>query len=367
MRGMETYIYTTSEDDIKAAAKVIAEGGLVAFPTETVYGLGADAFDPDAAKKAYAAKGRPSDNPLIVHIADFQDLYLLTTIFDEDIAWQCVDPGYSSVSNTPDTEEHKVIDEHQIQEDQKRKACTSNLCDIVKKLSDAFWPGPLTMVLPKRKEVPKETTGGLDTVAVRMPASEPTLELIRYSGTLVSGPSANLSGRPSPTAWIHVKEDLDGKIDGIIAGDPCQVGIESTVLDVKTMTILRPGFITPEMIAAVTGCEVSYDKTLFSKPSEDPNFHPMAPGQKYKHYAPKAEMHIVPEEKLMERVKEERSKGKKVGFILRPEARTFFAKLREFDDQGMDIILASALPEGDSLSFSIMNRVLKSAGYHIEG
>ena len=344
MRGMETYIYTTNEDDIKKAAKVIAEGGLVAFPTETVYGLGADAFDPLAAKKAYAAKGRPSDNPLIVHIADFQDLYRLTTIFDEDIAWQCVDPLEGSADSFK-----------------------NDICSTVRKLSDAFWPGPLTMVLPKRKEVPKETTGGLDTVAIRMPASEPTLKLIRYSGTLVSGPSANLSGRPSPTAWLHVKEDLDGKIDGIIAGDPCQVGIESTVLDVKTMTILRPGFITPEMIAAVTGCEVSYDKTLFSKPSEDPNFHPMAPGQKYKHYAPKAEMHIVPEEKLMERVKEENAKGKKVGFILRPEARTFFAKLREFDDQGMDIILASALPEGDSLSFSIMNRVLKSAGYHIEG
>ena len=327
---METYIYSTSEEDIKRAAKVIAEGGLVAFPTETVYGLGADAFDPMAAKKAYAAKGRPSDNPLIVHISKFEDLKRLTPIFEKD------------------------------------SKLAKDLCDTVKKLSDAFWPGPLTMVLPKREEVPKETTGGLDTVAIRMPKSKATLDLIEYSGTLLSGPSANLSGRPSPTTWLHVKEDLDGKIDGIIAGDPCVGGIESTVLDVASMTILRPGLITPEMIAAVTDKEVTYDKTLFEKPSEDPDFHPLAPGQKYKHYAPKAEMHIVPEEKLMERVREEKAKGRKVGFIKKPDARTFFAKLREFDDQGMDIILASALPENDSLSFSIMNRVLKSAGYNIE-
>ena len=325
---MKTVIYTTSEKDIKRAAKVIAKGGLVAFPTETVYGLGADAFDPEAAKKAYAAKGRPSDNPLIVHIAKFEDLYRLTPVF----------------------------------EDEKE----AEICALASKLAETFWPGPLTMIFPKRAEVPKETTGGLDTVAVRMPASKPTLELIEYSGTLLAGPSANLSGHPSPTCFRHVEEDLSGRIDGIIAGDDCEGGIESTVLDVRTMTILRPGLVTPEMIAAVTGKEVRYDKALFSKPSEDPNYHPMAPGQKYRHYAPKAEMRIVPRDRLMKRVEEERAKGRKVGYIERPEAKTFFAMLRKFDDEGVDVILASALPEGDSLSFSIMNRVLKSAGYNVE-
>ena len=331
---MKTVIYDTSEKDIKRAAAVIAKGGLVAFPTETVYGLGADAFDPDAAKKAYAAKGRPSDNPLIVHIAKTEDIRRLSPVLEETAG-----------------EEFKEY---------------SGLKALIEKLAEAFWPGPLTIVLPKRPEVPGETTGGLDTVAVRMPASEPTLSLIDMSGTLLAGPSANLSGHPSPTCWEHVKEDLDGRINGIIAGEPCEGGIESTVLDLRTMTILRPGLITPEMIAAVTGEEVSYDKALFEKPSEDPDYHPLAPGQKYKHYAPKAEMHIVPEEKLMERVAEEEAKGKKVGYIQRPEARTFFAKLREFDEEAVDIIFAAALPEGDSLSFSIMNRVLKSAGYNIE-
>ena len=330
---MRTRVYTTDEKDIKKASKVIAKGGLVAFPTETVYGLGADAFDPEAAKKAYAAKGRPSDNPLIVHIAKFEDLRRLTTVFEAEKAGD---------------DEAKL------------------LLVLTGKLAAAFWPGPLTLVLPKKDEVPEETTGGLDTVAVRMPMSEATLRLIEYSGTLLSGPSANLSGHPSPTRWEHVKEDLSGRIDGIIAGDPCPGGIESTVLDVRTMTILRPGLVTPEMIAAVTGKEVSYDEALFGKPTDDPDYHPLAPGQKYRHYAPKAEMHIVPVDKLMSRVTEEEKKGRKVGYIVRPEAATFFSKLREFDDEGVDIILAAALPESDSLSFSIMNRVLKSAGYNIE-
>lgn len=328
---METMLFTTEDEDIRRAAEVIKNGGLVAFPTETVYGLGADAFDPSAAKKAYAAKGRPSDNPLIVHIAKFEDIGRASTILDGSPA-------------------------------------NARMAELAKKLSDAFWPGPLTIVVPKRPEVPVETTGGLDTVALRMPNSVPTRKLIEYSGTLISGPSANLSGRPSPTSALHVKQDLDGKIDGIIMGDPCEGGIESTVLDLcsEIPTILRPGLITPEMISAVTGTDVDYDPALFSKPSEDPNYHPKAPGQKYKHYAPKAEMVIVPKEKLKARVGSEKAKGRKVGFIPTPDARTFFAKLREFDDQGMDIIIASPLEGGDSLSFSIMNRVLKSAGYNVE-
>jgi len=329
---METILLSTEDKDIRRAAQILRGGGLVAFPTETVYGLGADAFDPDAARKAYAAKGRPSDNPLIVHIAKTEDLYRLAKSVPKEAL----------------------------------------------KLAEAFWPGPLTMVLPKRPEVPKETTGGLDTVAVRMPRSAATLKLIEYSGTAVSGPSANISGRPSPTSWLHVKNDLDGRIDAIICGDPSEGGIESTVLDLtdpSNPVILRPGLVSPEMISAVTGCEVSYDPALFAKPSEDPSYRPKAPGQKYKHYAPKAQMILYtgPEKAVMQAIKEkleeDKAQGLKTGVIERPEPRTFFAKLREFDASGCDIILAAAPDDSEgfsgSLKFSLMNRMLKAAGYNI--
>ncbi|MBR5731339.1 MAG: threonylcarbamoyl-AMP synthase, partial [Firmicutes bacterium] len=302
-------------------------------------GLGADAFDPDAARKAYAAKGRPSDNPLIVHIAKTEDLY-------------------RAASEVP--------------EEALRLAAT-------------FWPGPLTMVLPKRPELPKETTGGLDTVALRMPRDEATLRLIECSGTLVSGPSANISGRPSPTCWEHVKSDLDGKIDAIICGSPCAGGIESTVLDLtdpSSPVILRPGLITPEMISAVLDREVTYDTALFKKPSEDPDFRPKAPGQKYKHYAPKADMVIYTGDAgdvlgaVEKRLAKEQAAGRKAGVIDDPQPRTFFAQLRDLDGQGTDIILVaapdSALAEGPdgkkpdgSIYFSLMNRMLKAAGYNI--
>ena len=227
---MKTVLYKTNEEEIKAAARVLSGGGLVAFPTETVYGLGADAFDKDAAKKAYAAKGRPSDNPLIVHVAKFDDLYRLA-------------PG-------------DAVD-----------------MEVVRKLADTFWPGPLTIILPKLDIVPKETTGGLDTVAIRMPKDDATLKLIEYSKTLVSGPSANTSGGPSPTSWQHVQKDLDGKIDGIICGGQCSGGIESTVIDLSgiyfkktdAITILRPGLITPEMIKDATGIRVDKCRMRFCR------------------------------------------------------------------------------------------------------
>ena len=322
----ETLLLTTEDEDLRKAAEILAAGGLVAFPTETVYGLGADAFDPEAARKAYAAKGRPSDNPLIVHIAKTDDLYRLASEVPAEAL----------------------------------------------RLADAFWPGPLTMVLPKRPEVPKETTGGLDTVAVRMPRSAATLKFIEYSGTAVSGPSANISGKPSPTSWLHVKNDLDGRIDAIIQGDPSEGGIESTVLDLTdpdAPMILRPGLITPEMIAAVLKKDVCYDPALLRKPTEAPDFRPKAPGQKYRHYAPNAEMIIYegsPEDisrEISRKLSEEREKGRKVGIIDPPQPRTFFAKLREFDRLGKDIILVAA-PEG-GVSFSLMNRMLKAAGYNV--
>ena len=324
----ETLLLTTEEKDLEKAAEILRQGGLVAFPTETVYGLGADAFSPDSARKAYAAKGRPSDNPLIVHIAKTEDLYTLASEVPQEAL----------------------------------------------KLAAAFWPGPLTMVLSKRPEVPKETTGGLDTVAVRMPRSKATLRFIELSKTAVSGPSANVSGRPSPTSWLHVKNDLDGKIDAIICGDPSEGGIESTVLDLtdpEHPMILRPGLVTPEMISAITDKEVRYDPALFSKPSQDPNFRPKAPGQKYKHYAPKAQMLLYEgseedvRKALKDRLREESAKGRKVFVIDRPEPRSFFAKLREADAQGADLILAAVPEEKSSVNFSLMNRMLKAAAYNI--
>jgi L-threonylcarbamoyladenylate synthase len=328
---LTTRYFDTTDKDLREAAAVIAAGGLVCFPTETVYGLGADAMNPNAARDTYAAKGRPSDNPLIVHISRFEDLEVLA----------------------------------------------AEVPPVAKTLAEAFWPGPLTMVFHKRPEVPEATTGGLDTVAVRLPDSEPTLKLIEYAGTPVSGPSANLSGHPSPTSWQHCRDDLDGKVDGIIMGDPCRGGIESTVLSLtdKVLTVLRPGLVTPEMISEATGQPCVYDPAILGRP--DPAMRPKAPGMKYKHYAPKAEMVLYSgsaenvRAAIDAEAERQRSAGKKVSVLLyggedtRLVARDFFAKLRAADDENVDLILAAALPAGEELAFSVMNRMLKAAGYTV--
>ena len=221
---MDTRIFGTSEQDIQQAAEIIKEGGLVAFPTETVYGLGADALNPEAVGKVYVAKGRPSDNPMIVHISSKDDLLKLTY----------------------------------------------DITDDIKKLMDAFWPGPLTMVVSARPIVPRVTTGGLDTVAVRMPSDAAAAALIEKAGVPIAAPSANLSGRPSPTSARHVMDDLDGKIDAIIEGDSCKVGIESTVVDMtgNVPAILRPGIITKSQLAQALGKEVGIDPALLEKPEK---------------------------------------------------------------------------------------------------
>ena len=233
------------EDVIGMAGVILKEGGLVAFPTETVYGLGAHALKEEAAKKTYAAKGRPSDNPLIVHIAEYRAL--------EEIA--------------------------------------VNIPDKTALLANHFWPGPLTMIFEKSALVPYGTTGGLDTVAVRMPADEVARAIILAGGGYVSAPSANTSGRPSPTTAMHVKEDLDGKIDMIIDGGSVEIGVESTILDmtVTPPMILRPGAITKEMLEEVIG-EVTEDQAIVSDKSKEA---PKAPGMKYRHYAPKAKLMII--------------------------------------------------------------------------
>ena len=240
---METKVYTPEE--IPAAAALLTAGQLVAFPTETVYGLGADATNVDAVKQVYLAKGRPSDNPLIVHVADVETV----------------------------------------------ERFAQPLSEAAKKLIKAFWPGPLTMIFKLKPDaLAPEVTGGLQTAAFRNPDNEATLALIRAAGTPIVGPSANTSGKPSPTTAQHVLHDLRGKIAGILDDGPTKVGVESTVLDLSTdkPAILRPGAVTPEAIERVIGMPVQTE--LHHVGAKEV---PKAPGMKYKHYAPKADLTLV--------------------------------------------------------------------------
>lgn len=338
---MDTRILGTDDKGITEAARILKEGGLVAFPTETVYGLGANAMDDEAVSKVYAAKGRPSDNPMIVHVAKPQDLTLLT----------------------------------------------DNITDDMKKLAENFWPGPLTMVVQAKPQVSRITTGGLDTVAVRIPDNETTLKLIETAGMPLAGPSANLSGHPSPTSSNHVYDDLQGRIDAVIQGEICKVGIESTVVDMTSPepVILRPGIVTAEDLEKVLGKKVELDPAVLQKPKISNNgklleteddYKPKAPGMKYKHYAPKAEMMIFvgePEKVRLAIAAEKMARvefGQKVGVLIfdsdkpKEAAHDFFAQLRAFDKSGVDVILAAALKE-DGVGLAVMNRMFKSAGYNI--
>ena len=333
------------EDVLARAGHFIAEGELVAFPTETVYGLGGDALDPEAAKKIYAAKGRPSDNPLIVHIAEFNDL--------ERIA--------------------------------------KELPPQAKKLADRFWPGPLTMIVWKNDQVPYATTGGMDTVAVRMPNHPVALELIRKSGCLIAAPSANTSGRPSPTEAAHVAEDLDGKIAMLIDGGEVGIGIESTIIDLTedVPMILRPGYITPEMLSEVLSEKVMIDPGIIAA---DDTRKPKAPGMKYKHYAPKAELILVEGEqeavtaRINSLVEEQKQKGRKTAVIAASETREHYhadvvlcigsradedsiAKhlykiLRDCDELKVDEIYSESF-KTPRIGQAIMNRLLKAAGHQV--
>ena len=243
---MNTIIEKSSEPgSIEKAGEILKKGGLVAFPTETVYGLGANALDEKAAAKIYAAKGRPSDNPLIVHIARMEDL----------------------------------------------PAVASEIPEKAKMLAEHFWPGPLTMIFKKTEKVPYGTTGGLDTVAVRMPVHPVALQVIAAGGGFIAAPSANTSGKPSPTTAAHVAADMDGRIDMVLDGGAAGIGLESTIVDMseETPVILRPGYINQAMLEQVIG-EVRMDQALIQ---ENSKVRPKAPGMKYKHYAPKADLKIV--------------------------------------------------------------------------
>lgn len=332
------------EDGIRRAGEILKNGGLVAFPTETVYGLGANALDEKASAKIYAAKGRPSDNPLIVHIAD----------------WEAIG---------------KI---------------TSELPEEARLLADAFWPGPLTMILKKSDAVPLATTGGLSTVAVRMPDHDVARALIRAGGGYIAAPSANTSGRPSPTKAQHVAEDMDGVIDMIIDGGDVSIGLESTIIDLTegTPTILRPGYINQQMLSDVLGV-VETDRALIS---DDSGIRPKAPGMKYRHYAPKADLVIVEGEE--QRVRKEicrladeaAADGRRVGVIGTDEslncyhkgivksigsredeitiAQHLYSILREFDGLDVSVIYSESF-ETPKMGQAIMNRLIKAAGHQI--
>ena len=344
----KTKIVVLTENDpnymkiVQEAGDILREGGLVAFPTETVYGIGANALDENAVKKIYIAKGRPSDNPLIMHISDVH-----------------------------------ILENYVYPIDEKSKRLIAH-----------FWPGPLTLIFPKKNNVPDIITGGLDTVAVRMPKHPVARDIIQNAGMPIAAPSANISGKPSPTRGKHVIEDLDGRVDMIIDGGKATHGLESTVLDMtgEIPSILRPGSVTYSMIKAVIG-QVVYDDHL-----KDAHKVPKAPGMKYKHYAPKAPIKIIKgfDEGVTKFIntqsKMRQTEGLKVGIIApihrikelhgdvvlsigsinNPEeiASNLFKLLRKFDDLEVDIIYSVDF-EGEELNVAIMNRLIKAAGHEI--
>ena len=347
---METIIYKINNDNlsdsmnkVKEAGRIIREGGLVAFPTETVYGLGGNALDSDSSKKIYEAKGRPSDNPLIAHIADMDGLY----------------PIVKEVTETA-----RII-------------------------AERFWPGPLTIILNKSDKVPYTTTGGLETVAIRMPEHPVARALIREAGVPVAAPSANVSGRPSPTIAKHVIEDLSGKIDAIIDGGQVNIGLESTIVDLsgEIPTILRPGYISRQMLEEVAGT-VEMDPALYASPGE--HIRPKAPGMMYRHYAPKGELTIVDGEpdNVVRYINEQINVygSGKVGVITTTEnkdryecvkvvslgdrsdedslAREMYGALRVMDEYNISTIYVESFG-GGRLGEAIMNRLNKAAGHRI--
>lgn len=345
---METKVYDLDRDHpdrekIGYAAEVIRNGGTVVFPTETVYGLGANGLDGEAAEKIFVAKGRPQDNPLIIHVAD------------------------------------KNIERY-----------VEGMTDRIRALMERFWPGPLTIIMKKSPLIPGVITAGLDSVGIRMPKNRIANELIKEAGVPIAAPSANISGRPSPTTVEHTIHDLYGKVDVILGGGKTNVGLESTIIDMTGRpTILRPGGVTLEDLTGVLG-EVDVDPTVRKKPS--PNLRPKAPGMKYRHYAPKADMYVIngsPEraaEKITELCDQSIGLGKKVGIMAtdqtlnlyrsgdvvsmgdrnapRSIASSMFNILREFDEKGVDIIFAEGISE-KGIGFAIMNRMRKSAGFNI--
>ncbi len=329
---------------VREAAELIKSGEVVAFPTETVYGLGANGLDPEAVMKIFKAKGRPADNPLILHISKLDQIYPLV----------------------------------------------SEVTDNAKTLIEKFFPGPLTLVFKKSKIVPLITTGGMDTVAIRMPSNEIAKALIEAASVPIAAPSANLSGKPSPTTADHVLQDMDGRIPMIIDGGSSDVGLESTVVDTTTnpVTLLRPGKITFENLGSVLG-DVNRHQVVQSGKVEE-KVEARSPGMKYTHYAPKANIILVEgdDERVLMKISEliytHKSEGKKIGVMTTkpninlkadvvkyigndPESfgRNMFRVLREFDEEGVDVIISEGL-EDIELGLAVMNRLRKAASEIVE-
>ncbi len=332
------------EEILRRAGNIIKSGGLVAFPTETVYGLGGDALNRESARRIYAAKGRPSDNPLIVHICRVQDLGEIAAEVPEEAV----------------------------------------------RIADAFWPGPLTMILKKADRVPGETTGGLDTVAVRFPSHPAARKLIQYGGGFIAAPSANLSGKPSPTEGRYVTEDMNGRINMILDGGAAGIGLESTIIDltVTPPQILRPGYVTQMMLSRVLG-EVDIDVTILDGSSAQA---PRAPGMKYRHYAPRGDLVIVEGTSehvaayMNRKAAEDARAGERTGIIGTKEtvgqyradvvtclgarkdqdsiARNLYSALRQMDDENVTKIYCECFTDRD-FGQAIMNRLLKAAGHTV--
>ena len=331
---MNTEILPYNTNSIQRAAEIIKNGGLVGMPTETVYGLAANALDEAAVRSIFEAKGRPQDNPLIVHISRMEQL----------------------------------------------KPLVSEIPDVALILAEKFWGGPLTMIFPKSALVPDVTSGGLDTVAVRMPASEAARALIDASGLPIAAPSANLSGSPSPTTAQHVLDDMNGRIPLIIDGGACSCGVESTVICFRDgkIHILRPGGVTAEMLSEFA--EVEIDKAVCAKPAE--NERVLSPGMKYRHYSPKADVIIV--DKHGDAFKDycfDHKNGKTCalgigvanegmfidyGTDSETQAQRLFALLREADDSGMDTVFVE-MPSQVGVGLAVYNRLLRAAGFRIVG
>ncbi len=324
-----------TKNEIIDASLCIKEGGTVVFPTETVYGLGADGMNADAVKKIFIAKGRPSDNPLILHIAEREDLDILV----------------------------------------------KNISDTAKKMMDKYWPGPLTLIFQKSENIIKEVCAGLDTVAVRMPSNPIARELIRFSDTQIAAPSANLSGSPSPTVTKHVIDDLNGRVDYIIDGEDCEIGLESTVVDVsgEHPVILRPGGITLEELQKIAP-DTTLDDALLKEVEK-----PKCPGMKYTHYSPKAKVIVVEGDKESVR-RYIQSKiddcTEKIGVLsyfensynraeiidagqnMNEYAKGLFYNLRHFDELGVKLVYAE-FKETDGIGLAVKNRLYKAAGHNV--
>ena len=343
--SLETLLLPPSGESLGLAADLLRSGQLVAFPTETVYGLGADAMNPDAVLSIFSAKGRPSDNPLIVHICDRSQLKDLCTVPDEALP-----------------------------------------------LMDAFWPGPLTILFNKLPAVPNEVTAGLPTVAVRMPSHPVAADLLKTCGLPVAAPSANSSGRPSPTLASHVLDDMQGRIPLILDGGPCEVGVESTVLDLchGIPTVLRPGGVTKEMLEGVLHREVALAGSIL-RPLR-PDEKALSPGMRYKHYAPEAAVTLVDgeEDAVLARLKElcsqERAAGRKVCVLCFSEhldklrdcaphdigsidhaeetAHRLFSILRQLDEEGMDSVFSEVIPP-EGVGLAVMNRLGRAAAFRM--